>query len=216
MLTFRECTLAMLDKTFGLHEVAEHPALKDWSERPADISDFEQQHLLMLRRKLRLNVHDWNETELGYNFIGPLMVLVDYTSEKFNFFAQRDFKGTVDGIEIGGRPDGMIASGFREPEKPYFCFQEYKKERDPEGDPAAQALAAMLTAQELNERRHPVYGAYIRGSLWAFMTLQGREYSISDPYVAVRDDIFDIFRILKSLRQIIADLVNSMEVRNEK
>ncbi len=196
----------MLDKTFGLHEVAEHPALKDWSERPADISDFERQHLLMLRRKLRLNVHDWNETELGYNFIGPLMVLVDYTSEKFNFFAQRDFKGTVDGIEIGGRPDGMIASGFREPEKPYFCFQEYKKERDPEGDPAAQALAAMLTAQELNEHRHPIYGAYVRGSLWSFMTLQGREYCISDPYVAVRDDIFDIFRILKSLREIVADL----------
>lgn len=209
MLTFKECTLALLDKKFGLREVSEHEALKDWIAKPAEISDFERQHLLTLRRKLRLNVHDWNETELGYNFIGPLMVLVDFTGEKFNFFAEREFKGTVDGIEMGGRPDGMIASGFREPETPYFCFQEYKKERDPAGDPAGQSLAAMLVAQELNERGHPVYGAHVRGSLWCFMILQGRTYCISDPYVATRDDVFDIFRILKTLRQIVEDLVNS-------
>jgi len=110
---------------------------------------------------------------------------------------------------MGGRPDGMIASGFREPEKPYFCFQEYKKERDPDGDPAAQALAAMLVAQEISEHSHPIYGGYVRGSLWSFMTLQGREYCISDPYVATRDDVFDIFRMLKSLRQIVTDLTNT-------
>jgi len=209
MLAFRECTLATLDKTFGLHEVTESRILQDWSDMTVDISDFERQHLHSLRRKLKLNVHDWNETELGYNFIGPVMILIDFTTEKFNFFVERNFKGTVDGIEMGGRPDGMIASGFREPEKQYFCFQEYEKERDPEGDPAAQALAAMLVAQEVNEHSHPIYGGYVRGSLWSFMTLQEREYCISDPYVATRDDVFDIFRILKALRQIITDLADS-------
>jgi len=92
MLTFRECTLAILDKTFGLHEVTESRILQDWSDMTADISDFERQHLLSLRRKLRLNVHDWNETELGYNFIGPVMVLVDFTTEKFNFFCPKKFQ----------------------------------------------------------------------------------------------------------------------------
>lgn len=207
MLIFKECSLAMLDKTFGLHEVTESRILQDWSEMSADISDFERRCLLNLRRKLRLNVRDWNETELGYNFIGPVMVLVDYTTEKFNFFAERSFKGTVEGIEMSGRPDGMIASGFREPEKPYFCFQEYKKEKDPDGDPAAQSLAAMLVAQEINEHRHPVYGGYVRGSLWSFMVLQGKEYCISEPYVATREDIFDVFRMLKSLKQIITEFV---------
>lgn len=36
----------------------------------------------------------------------------------------------VEGIEMSGRPDEMIATGYREPKKPFFCFQE----QDAEGD----------------------------------------------------------------------------------
>jgi hypothetical protein len=103
----------------------------------------------------------------------------------------------------------MIASGFRLPEKPYFCFQEYKKEKDPEGDPAGQTLAAMLAAQEINEHRNPIYGCYIRGQMWFFMVLEEKKYCISVPYVATRDDIFDIFLILKALKQIVTELVTN-------
>lgn len=216
MLSFRECTLAKLEKSFGLKEVMEHQVLQDWLTRAADISDFERQNLFNLRRKLKLNVHDWNETELGYNFIGPILALVDYTTEKFNFFAERPFSGIVEGIEMGGKPDGMIASGFREPEKPYFCFQEYKKNIDPEGDPAAQALAAMLVAQEINEHHHPVYGCYVIGGSWYFMILQQKEYCISEGHLATRDDIFDIFRILKVLKQIIMKFVEEDSEHNNK
>ena len=157
--------------------------------------------------KLLLNAHDWNETELAYNFIGPVMVLVNYTSEAFNFFAERLVSGVVEGFEMSGKPDGMIASGFREPKMPYFCFQEYKKDQDPEGDPAGQVLAAMLVAQVLNEHHHPIYGGYVKGRDWFFMVLRGKQYAISEPYIATRDDVFDIFRILKALKAIIADLV---------
>ncbi|MCP4399230.1 MAG: hypothetical protein GY801_18250 [bacterium] len=73
-------------------------------------------------------------------------------------------------------------------------------------DPAAQALAAMLVAQELNEHHAPVYGCYIKESFWYFMVLRERAYCISEPYVATRDDIFEIFRILKVLKRIIIDL----------
>lgn len=208
MLNFKECTLAKMDKTFNMKQVEESQVLQGWLGGTSEISDFERQNIIYLRRKLKLNVHDWNETELGYNFIGPVMVLVDYTTDACNFFAERMFKGSVDGIEMGGRPDGIIASGFREPETPYFCFQEYKKETDPDGDPPGQVLAAMLVAQELNEYQYPVYGSYVRGTFWYFMTLQGREYCISDPYVASRDDAFDIFRILKVLKQIVIEIVN--------
>ncbi len=31
---------------------------------------------------------------------------------------------------MSGRPDEMIATGYREPKKPFFCFQE----QDAEGD----------------------------------------------------------------------------------
>lgn len=209
MLNFKECTLVRLEKSFGLEQIRTSSVIENWVNGQADITDFEQQVLLKFREKLRLNVYDWNETELAYNFIGPVIALADYTTSKFNFFAERNFCGIADGIEMEGRPDGMVASGFREPEKPYFCFQEYKKEKDPDGDPAAQALAPMLVAQELSEHRHPIYGCYVKGSLWYFITLLKKQYCISDGYLATRDDIFDIFRILKVLKLIITELAEN-------
>ena len=207
MLNFRDCTLAQLENMFEVKQVRTLDHLEGWLNGHADISETERVVLLMFREKLLLNAHDWNETELAYNFIGPVMALVNYTSEAFNFFAERLVSGVVEGFEMSGKPDGMIASGFREPKMPYFCFQEYKKDQDPEGDPAGQALAAMLVAQALNEHHHPVYGCYVKGRDWFFMVLHGKQYAISEPYIATRDEVFDIFRILKALKAIIADLV---------
>ena len=108
---------------------------------------------------------------------------------------------------MGGNPDSVIASGRRSPKKPYFCFHEFKRQHETKGDPAGQCLAAMLVAQELNEHKHPIYGCYVQGLDWFFMILEGKEYCISNGYMATRDDIFDIFRILKALKQIVIRLV---------
>jgi hypothetical protein len=209
MRSFKDWTLVELDKTFRLDVLDNSTVLEQWLTGQAKLSDFERQVLRSFQKILHIHVHDWNETELAYNFIGPVMALANFNTKQFNFFAERAFKGTVDEIEMGGRPDGMIASGFREPEQPYFCFQEYKKEKDPEGDPAAQALAAMLVAQELNQHLFPMYGCYIKGEVWHFMMLQKRAYCISNGYVATRDDLFEIFRILKTLKQLITGFVES-------
>lgn len=206
-LNFKECTLAQLDKLFHLEQINEQAAIQTWLQNEAEISNVERQVLTLYQQSLKDHAHDWNEVELAQHFIGPVFALVSFSDKKFNLFAERAFEGKVEGIEMSGRPDSIIASGFREPEKPYFCFQEYKKHKDPEGDPAAQALAAMLVAQEINEHKHPIYGANIFGRAWYFMTLEGKTYSISEPYIASRDDLFDIFRILKVLKKIIAKLV---------
>ncbi|OQY44826.1 MAG: hypothetical protein B6242_11835 [Anaerolineaceae bacterium 4572_78] len=55
--------------------------------------------------------------------------------------------------------------------------------------------------------QHAIYGCYVVGADWYFMLLQGREYVMSTAYVATRDDIFDIFRILKVLKQIIIGML---------
>ena len=138
------------------------------------------------------------------------MALVNFASKQSNFFAERPLSGLVENVEMSGKPDGIVASGFREPKTPYFCIQEYKKYKDPEGDPAGQALAAMLVAQELNTHRFPVYGAYIIGYDWCFMALRGKQYAISPAYVATRNDVFDIFRILKVLKRKVAELVSEI------
>jgi hypothetical protein len=201
MLNFQDCTLLKLEKTFGLKQIRTHPVLQEWLIEPADISEIERTNLLNLRELLIDNVDDWNEQELALHFIGPLFAFIRFSTEKFNAFAERLLTGVVEGVKMSGKPDGMIASGRRAPEIPYFCFQEYKKEKDAEGDPAAQALAAMLVAQELNQRKMAVYGCYVRGRNWFFMVLQGKEYCISENYSSTKEDIFDIFRILKVLKQ---------------
>ncbi len=207
MLKFSECTLAKLDKMFILNQTYKSQPLQDWLNGNVEISDTENNVLEMYRQILTIQGHDWNEVELRKHFIGPMLTLVNFSSKKIGMFAERSFSGIVNSIEMGGVPDSIIASGFREPEKPYFCFQEYKKERDPLGDPAGQALAAMLVAQEINEHKHPIYGCYVVGDLWRFMILQGKTYAISKAYVATDDAIFDIFRVLKALKQIIIRLV---------
>ncbi|OQY47018.1 MAG: hypothetical protein B6242_05905 [Anaerolineaceae bacterium 4572_78] len=183
MLKFNECTLLKLDKTFALSQVEENQILQDWIGSHADISDFEQQSLNLYQGILKRHVHDWNEVELRQHFIGPILTLVNFSNPKFTMFAERSFSGVVDDIELSGKPDGMIASGFREPEKPYFCFQEY------------------------NAYQHEIYGCYVVGDIWHFMVLHGKTYSISGSYAATRDDIVDIFIVLKRLKQIIIDLI---------
>jgi hypothetical protein len=74
-------------------------------------------------------------------------------------------------VLLFGKPDEMIASGYREPEAPFFCFQEYKRETDPNGDPIGQLLAAMLVGQALNPPKQPMYGCYVIGCDWYFVTL---------------------------------------------
>ena len=202
--SFRDCTLRFLEKTFGLEEVKTLPSLDHWLRLPAEVSAFERQQLIYLREILVFNVHDWNEHELDRHFIGPLFTFVNFSSKKFNHFAQRDLEGMVEGWRLFGKPDGIIASGRREPEKPFFAFQEYKRLLDPDGDPAAQALAAMLVGQYLDEHPRPLYGCYVVGYDWRFMTLEGKQYAISHDYSALTDDIFTIFRVLKALKGMIS------------
>ncbi len=202
-LNFRECTLDLLDNTFDLRQIRKCASLDEWVTQPADRLDWEEKTILHLRELLTDNVHDWNEFELRQNFVGPLFALVNFSTDRFNLFAERAFGGVVNDIELSGNPDGMIASGRRSPGKPYFCFQEYKRERDPKGDPAGQCLAAMLAAQEINADGHPIYGCHVIGELWRFMALQGTAYCISQSFTATGDGLFEIFRILKALKQII-------------
>jgi hypothetical protein len=212
---FATCTLKYIDKTFQTRRAEQLPSLDAWLTRPADITAFEREALLRFQRLLNFNVHDWNEYELDTHFIGPLFSLIDFSTLDFNHFGQRELSATVNDILLFGRVDGMIASGFREPEQPFFAFQEYKRNLDSDdcpahGDPAGQCLAAMLVGQSLTiDSALPIYGCYIVGDSWRFLTLEGHQYATSPGYSATSDDLFDIFRILKVLRQIVVERVAS-------
>ncbi|MCU0470552.1 MAG: hypothetical protein MUF58_18330 [Arcicella sp.] len=206
-MTLGECTIPNLEKIFDLKLVDENESLSAWINQSQILSSFQQEALLFYRKELRANFFNWNEQELSMHFIGPMLSLVDFTGENFNAYANRSIKATIGDIELNGVPDGMIAKGRREPEIPYFCFQEYKKEIDPNGHPAAQALGAMLIGQALNENKNPVYGCYVIGKYWTFMILEGKNYALSQGYDATSDEVLTIFQILLSLKNVVKELV---------
>ncbi len=84
----------------------------------------------------------------------------------------------------------MIATGYREPEMPYFCMNEYKKESDSNGGPKGQTLIAMLVAQHLHANTQPVFGLYVVGRQWRFMLLEKNQYIISKGFLIDDDEIY--------------------------
>lgn len=205
---FSEWTRYELEKVFALVQVEKHLIWEEWwlKAQQQTMDEFAIEQLIRLQNILIYRVDDWNEAELAEQFIGPLLTLVNFNTQHFAIFAQREISAIIGNYELIGKPDAIIAQGRRVPEIPYFCFHEYKREFEPKGDPAGQVLVAMLVAQELNGHKIPVYGLYISGDKWRFMLLQGTAYYISRSLTADSDSIFDIFKILKALKQTLIEL----------
>jgi len=147
---------------------------------------------------------DWNEFELSEWFIGPVLSLIGFNTKNFKLFAFRDLKAVVKDYELSGRPDVVIARGKSSPILPYFCFQEYKRQTDPDGNPITQLLGAMIAAQALNNNSKPIYGIYVIGVAWRFVVLNDNEWCESKIYNANDEPmLLDIFRMLKALKEII-------------
>jgi hypothetical protein len=204
---FRDWTLTNLNKAFGLREIltSECKAWQRWLElaKQMEVSEAEANILLNLQEPLVWGGKGWNEYELENKFISPLFMTVRFDDRVVGYFLERPLKGIVGDHELSGIVDGMIATGFRDPDIPFFCMHEYKRSVDNSGNPDGQALAAMLVAREQNNNQKPVYGLYIVGLIWNFMLLDGNDYCISNDYKSSDDEIFDIFRMLKALKHII-------------
>jgi hypothetical protein len=205
--TFKEWDLTGLDDAFGLSQIldTESELLQAWQKlaHNTPISDFENQILLDLQAPLIWGGKAWNEVELENKFISPVIMAAKIDDRKIGYFLERSLKGIVGDYELSGIVDGIIATGFRDPKKPFFCMHEYKRSVDNQGSPDAQALAAMLVVRELNNNEKPIYGLYVVGLHWNFIVLNGNEYCVSKDYNSDNEDIFAIFRMLKALKQII-------------
>lgn len=209
-MDFNACDLDYLERTFGLILSINPSELTSWLSSALDLNEGERYEADALRDMLQLNVQHWNEQELSLHCIGPIFSIPKFTIiQKMNLFAQRFIDGAVPDLQgnlvsLSGRPDGILASGFRRPETPFFCFQEYKKEKDPNGDPAGQCLAAMLAGQVLNgNAAETIYGCYVVGQNWQFMTLTNKQYAISPAFSAQTDEIYFIIGVLKRLKEIV-------------
>lgn len=205
---FADWTKEELEETFKLSRLETHAALEDWLRKRGDVEIDPVAHTVLgdLQKTLFHYADAWNEVELAEYFIGPVLVLVNFHTEQFNIFSERPLSAMIGEYELSGEPDAIIAKGRYSPQIPYFCFHEYKRAHEPRGDPAAQALAAMLVARELNPRKHPIYGMYVVAEKWHFLILHGQDYAISKGFLADDEEIFEIFKILKALKLILIDI----------
>jgi hypothetical protein len=208
-VNFRDWSVEKVEDAFGLKQVFKTNLLDTVLSFQYEIADYERKTLVRLQNNyMRRGGEDWNEVELANKFISPVIVLSELDDDRFNYFLERDLAINIGDYELVGKVDGMIATGFRSPKKPYFCLNEYKKESDPNGDPRGQVLIAMLVAQELNQDGKPIYGLYVVGKYWRFVILVGNHYAFSNTFVSDKGDIFDIYKILKGLRHEIEALLN--------
>lgn len=205
--TFKDWTLTKLDITFGMSQIydMDYDLLKKWQNlaKTMPISDFEKELLHNLQEPLKWGGKGWNEYELENKFISPVIMAVRFDDQTIGYFLERPLKGVIGDYELSGIVDGMIATGVRDPRKPFFCMHEYKRSVDNDGQPDAQALAAMMVVQADENNTKPIYGLYIVGLIWNFMVLNGNEYCISQNYDASENGLLDIFRMLKALKHII-------------
>jgi len=213
-LYLNQMTQQGLYKIFGVKEVSKLPALDNWLNKLPSLTEEEKIIAEHYHHRLLKNISSWNEQELSLGFIGPLINIIDFkVPYELNFFAQRPISAVIGNYELLGKPDGMLAAGNFEPEAPFFAFQEYKKDINSSGDPAGQNLAAMLVGQAQNKAEAIIYGCYIVGRNWYFMVLKDKEFAISKDYSATHDDdIFEIVKVLKALRNLLLERLGLPEM----
>ena len=202
--TFKQWTLTELDKAFGLKQIWECELMAQWENQEIEVNDFERTTLINLQKSLIRGGRAWNEVELENKFISPVIMTANIDDEQIGYFLERHLSATVGNYELSGIVDGMIATGFRDPDIPLFCLHEYKRSVDNnQGSPDAQVLAAMLVAREKNNNQKPIYGVFVVGLNWNFIVLNSNEYFISKTYLADGDGILAIFKMIKALKSII-------------
>ena len=203
-VAFRDFDTPTLHKKFGLKRTKESILLDKWLNTPVKMSNNTATQLEELRERIDFYGTYYNEAELKWNFLTPLIELVNYRTDKYHVFNERILTAEVDGIKIRGAVDLIIATGNFAPEAPYFFIHEYKKEKGTPNDIIAQLLSAMLVAQRLNDNDKPMYGCYLLGRYWHFVVLNQKEYTISHGHIAsAKPGISEIYTALVNMKTII-------------
>jgi len=208
MKSFESWIIDEIESVFEINHVRNHKLLVDWVNCEVTITDINRSFLDLYKEKLYNNANFWNEDELKMNFISPIIMLVDFITNKFKPFSQRSLSLKTDKVETSGIVDFMIATGKSRPQAPFMFLHEYKQQHpSKKNDPIGQLLIAMLAAQAKNENNFPVYGVLIEGRFWYFFILIDKQYMVSDAFDATTNDIYQIYSILYKVKEYINQLV---------
>ncbi len=200
---------AELIDTFGLTRLSGNqafPLLTDWLNATTILTLGEQERFDKMLKKVGSKIIGWQEEDLKMKFIALVLELSNLEDDdRYNTYFERTIEATVDGHYLKTKTDFMVAKGILDmPKVPYFHFQEWKKLRDPSGDPVAQLVEAFLIAHEKNKNQHPIYGATVSGKFWDFFVFHNKTYCVSQSYDCTKgDELLLIIAILRKFRVIL-------------
>ena len=121
--------------------------MSEWTKAETTLNEFEVYQFERKFQKAQGNIEWWHEEELKMKFIAfvlDLAYMEDDTDNYISYF-EKTVSATVENVFLKVKTDFMVANGVMDkPKKPYFHFQEYKKLKDPNGDPVAQLVEAFF------------------------------------------------------------------------
>ncbi len=183
-----------------------HPLMVEWLDAQVQLNDAEHYLFNTIWKDAQKKINGWHEEDLKMKFICFVLLLGHLEDNgQYNTYFERIVQGMVEGQFLKVKTDFMVAKGVLDkPQQPYFHFQEWKKHRDPNGDPVAQLLEAFLIAQTLNNDHNPIYGCTITGKYWEFVVLQDKTYCISESFDCTKQqELLQIIAILRKFKQIL-------------
>jgi hypothetical protein len=210
----KEWKEAELVLTFNLSRIVNHHThlMAEWLEvNDLQLTATEQEIFDTIYKSAVENIAGWSEEDLKMKFLSFVLLLGGLSDEgKIVTFFDKKLTGVVEGIHLSVKSDFMLAKGFMNIyQTPFFHFQEYKPQINPTGEPMAQLLEAFLIAQEKNQQNNyeiPLYGCEIIGKQWSFVTIEKKQYCVSNTYDCTnREDLLQIIAILRKFKQILKE-----------
>ncbi|OQY00260.1 MAG: hypothetical protein B6I24_00220 [Bacteroidetes bacterium 4572_128] len=203
--TFSEISFKILNEIADFDQVRNREIFKEWFNFNYKINEYDEKFLKKLIIKNEFNIKFYSELQLSLHFINPILNRIDFYGENYREWFEARMQGIINGYELNGDADFILASGKLKPEIPYFFIQEFKKSVPIPKHPMGQLFAQMAIAME-NSKMINMRGAYNIGKYWNFVVLEKigeykYKYHESESFDALKiNDLKQIFIILKSIK----------------
>ena len=185
-LSFSHVKFSDLSELVDIRQVVDDSVFAEWFGYSYRLNSHEEQLLQELIEENRQFMLSYSEDELKMKFLAPLLNAVHFHTGSIRDWYQRPLKAKINNVILGGYVDFMVATGVKEPARPYFFIQEFKKTKI-DVDPEDQLLAEMLVAMTLNKMA-VMHGAYIIGKIWNFVLLKQQAQDSYEYYVSLAFD----------------------------
>ncbi len=187
---FSAIKFSEIAKIVPLEKKLNHSKFEKWFTTPYKIKASETTFLKKIIEKHQLYLPSYSEDDLKMKFISHILGKVEFMNDKVNDFYHASLRSKVNGVILSGFADYIVATGVKQPRKPYFLIQQFKPNQT-DKDVENQLLAELLAAIALNQV-NIMRGAYIIRQNWFFCILEKEANGNYYFYVSKQFDCLEI------------------------